>query len=932
MNRIAIYRRFKELSNSTSYKNTTFPKGDKQFWENALKSATKASKRAKRTGKHRKTVKKATKKVTKVPKVTSTKKVAKPATKKVTKIPKITKEQKIKQEIQNKYKIYYEEDTSKYIIKQNQLVTKQQEIGINYYEELPDSAKYLNENIYEIIQDQIDELLEDEDVVETLVQIKYVPYSYGDDINQIAKKGLYWESKYTALKDKNKVDLKKAIVDRDYSSISERRFFGDSIDVIKLGYRILINMGNVRKEVKDIYDLRAYHPCSNRKFHNLCTVSTTENGRICIYESFYHMNRESIKNKHRKKKKFGQKIHSELCREGDEIMTAVQNGELIKSLELLTKKYKKNILIAFFKKSGEYISVENGKVNLTPDLDQYSDCEILLYDGNHVAPSKLELLNKYSKSHNKKSTEYRLVPIRRKKEKKSDAVVHFVDYDINDESEIFKYENIRVDGKIIGDPKSLCDYLDTFERVDAEKTRKHKKVKKHIFYGINNSKYLNTHIFRILEERDPAVKYYMKKSNIPRIKYRCCEIRDMSLFKINNKEELKEIYKSDNELECVRRHHSKFSSGKIGNRYWYSNAHTPSSLSLDIFQQCFLNEVLVGSNGTQYDIELDSYRGSMNGYTKTGYVKGPINYNDICSSYPAVMKFQKIPYKLSSIRKQYKKLEKSNHIIDCNLYHVRLTCDNKKMIKTCPMNKYIWIWGIELGELLKSDCVAECDEMRIYETRSNVFSGYVDYFYKQKRNGCNLAKLMLNSLYGKFGQKRRMEYRHLKSFHEYREYCDFRDIIEFDEYDDGTMCIGYLQEETYLIGSLVRIASFISASARVSLHEAMRSLNYDVLYWDTDSIITTNKLDDKYITTNKELGKWKIEGIFDEAKIIAKKTYVLIHNDTNKSIFKCAGGKITNEDADKILEQGYADVEHTYEKREKGGIKRVNKPRHIKLN
>lgn len=936
MNRIQIYRRFKDATNSTSYKNIRFPQGSKQFWENALKSVTKP-KTAKRTGKHRKVVKKSTKKVTKIPKVTSTKKVVKPATKKVSKIPKLTQEEQIQQQIQQiqqKYKITYAENIQNYIIKQEQLVTKKEERKLNYYDQLPEAVKYLDENMIDIIQDQIDEILSDKDVLDMLVQIKYVPIHYDAELDRVVieKAGAYWESKYTELQDKEtKFQNEKAIVERGDSDISEMRFFNDSIDVLKIGYRILVNMPNVRKDIKNVYDLRAYHPCSDRKYHNMCTVSTTENGKICIYESWYHIFKKSIKNKHRKNLKFSRNMMNELSKEGQEIMKSVQNGELIRSLELLTKKYNKNILVAFYKDSARYLSIEKGKLNETPDIDKYSDCEILLYDGHHVAPSKLDILNKYSKTNSKKSSSYRLMPIYRKKEKKSTAIVHYLEYEIVDKENIFKYQNIKVDGKLIGDVNSFCNYLDTYERMDAEKTRKSKQVDKHIFYGIHNSKYLNLDLIKILEERDPAIKYYIKKSAIPRIKYRSCEIRDMSLFKIESIEEMKTIYDSESEVECVRRHHSKFSSGKIGKRFWYSNAHTPSSLSLDIFQQCFLNEVLTGSYGDQYEAELSSYHGSMNGYTKTGKVHGPINYYDIYSSYPSVMKNGLIPYKLKSARKMTKIITNANHITDTNLYHVRVTSTDSKMISTGPLDVWTWMWGIELSELLKSECKVECDEVRIYETRKNVFSGYVDYFYEQKRSGCNLAKLMLNSLYGKFGQKRRMEYRRIKNLSEHTKYCNFRDILELTEFNDGTVCIGYLQSENYLIGSLVRLASYISASARVSLHEAMRSLNYDVLYWDTDSIITTKTLDNKYITKTKELGKWKIEGIFQEAKIIGKKTYVLINEDKTKSLFKCSGGKITNEDANKIISEGYARINHTYEKRENNKIRKIVTSREIRL-
>ncbi len=60
----------------------------------------------------------------------------------------------------------------------------------------------------------------------------------------------------------------------------------------------------------------------------------------------------------------------------------------------------------------------------------------------------------------------------------------------------------------------------------------------------------------------------------------------------------------------------------------------------------------------------------------------------------------------------------------------------------------------------------------------------------------------------------------------------------------------------------------------------MRAVGHEnVYYCDTDSIFTSQKLDDKFISDDI-LGKWKLEYIVDEAFFLAPKAYSLSINKT----------------------------------------------------
>jgi hypothetical protein len=83
---------------------------------------------------------------------------------------------------------------------------------------------------------------------------------------------------------------------------------------------------------------------------------------------------------------------------------------------------------------------------------------------------------------------------------------------------------------------------------------------------------------------------------------------------------------------------------------------------------------------------------------------------------------------------------------------------------TCPRDPfYRWIPSFELEQALKDNYKAKIFYGINFPDSSNVdssklFESYVTHFYNKKKNAKdnvekNIAKLMLNSLYGKFGQK-----------------------------------------------------------------------------------------------------------------------------------------------------------------------------------
>src|SRR4029077_11732504 len=84
----------------------------------------------------------------------------------------------------------------------------------------------------------------------------------------------------------------------------------------------------------------------------------------------------------------------------------------------------------------------------------------------------------------------------------------------------------------------------------------------------------------------------------------------------------------------------------------------------------------------------------------------------------------------------------------------------------------------------------------------------------------------------------------------------------------------------------ISIAAAVTAYARIYMSQFKNNPNYNLYYSDTDSIYIESPLDDALVSSI-ELGKMKLEGIYDEVIFIAPKVYCL--KNKNESIIKIKG-------------------------------------------
>jgi hypothetical protein len=150
-----------------------------------------------------------------------------------------------------------------------------------------------------------------------------------------------------------------------------------------------------------------------------------------------------------------------------------------------------------------------------------------------------------------------------------------------------------------------------------------------------------------------------------------------------------------------------------------------------------------------------------------------------------------------------------------------------------------------------------------------IFDEYVDKMYKLKESKDevtrSIAKLMLNSLYGKFGQN--------------RQKCtivrpDFEGRIGLIPYDEEH---GLYQKPSYSRATFIipSIASWITSCARTELFNWLsKAGEKDVYYCDTDSVLSTRKL-----PIGDKLGDLKLEMEGEEGIFLSPKMYIIKQKD-----------------------------------------------------
>lgn len=333
---------------------------------------------------------------------------------------------------------------------------------------------------------------------------------------------------------------------------------------------------------------------------------------------------------------------------------------------------------------------------------------------------------------------------------------------------------------------------------------------------------------------------------------------------------------------------------------------TRASLAFRVYRNSFLNTTIKLHNNL--DVLRKEYRsyygGRTEAFSKGLMTKQDYYYLDFNSLYPSVMvdgKFS-IRYRGKVKNPTYQilvKLSKMFNILAQVTVQVNEPClpFRDKNGLTFPVGSWkVWLAYPELRYALESGYVSDIHECHVYH-REAIFEEFITSLHELKQKAKNKGntiiatcyKLMLNSLYGKFAQKR-------------------KDLVDTGETDDlDYALVNYINMKTgekYLqrildhhifketnprvsIFSVPIIAAEVTSLARLKLWKGIKQAKLsNVYYVDTDSIFTNvegyNRL--KPLIKKGKLGALELEGVEQHYKINSEKDYEFGAKKTLKGV------------------------------------------------
>jgi len=338
---------------------------------------------------------------------------------------------------------------------------------------------------------------------------------------------------------------------------------------------------------------------------------------------------------------------------------------------------------------------------------------------------------------------------------------------------------------------------------------------------------------------------------------------------------------------------------------------TTAGTALKAWQHTLGNDEIYNSSdyGAQEDFIRQAYYGGIVFLTSTKAHANARSF-DINSSYPAVMDKYGVPYGRVVTTRDYQ-----NGLP--GIYRCRVRAPENLIVPILPARdakgRMRWYQGefdtcVTNQELIFAAKhgyeILEIYEGICFEEMVYPFSDLIGFckMLRKVHKGMALemlAKLIQNSLYGKFGTRRERT-RIMNALHMADE--DFIGAMPYDI--EGKW---YVKKETDIeMRCLPQWAVFITAHARLRLLSTVYTVGPEnCLYGDTDSI-TTKPGFDNLIDIGDDYGQFKLEKEWQVFKAIAPKVYVgLLQDGTYKGAAKGLPRKgITDRNWKELLEDG----------------------------
>lgn len=200
----------------------------------------------------------------------------------------------------------------------------------------------------------------------------------------------------------------------------------------------------------------------------------------------------------------------------------------------------------------------------------------------------------------------------------------------------------------------------------------------------------------------------------------------------------------------------------------------------------------------------------------------------------------------------------------------------------------------ELQVAIQRGIVADITELAYYE-QEVIFKDYVEFFFEVRAENKgtvwdSIAKLFLNSLYGKFGQATySWEVTEDYVFDEDGSYTDFdEDGKPVKLRQLGGICEIRSEEKSPGENSFFAIAAHVTSDGRAKLRRAMEAAKFEnVYYGDTDSIFVNETGSKNLMATGMavsdgaKLGELELEKSFPVLQVNTLKDYVCLDREGN---------------------------------------------------
>jgi len=341
------------------------------------------------------------------------------------------------------------------------------------------------------------------------------------------------------------------------------------------------------------------------------------------------------------------------------------------------------------------------------------------------------------------------------------------------------------------------------------------------------------------------------------------------------------------------------------------NNPTLSSLAFSVYRKEYIPTSLlttekINKGGKVYEIlssNIDSLNPKFDSYIRTGYFGGHVDtyiphfdnslvqfegqvlyQYDVVSLYPYVMKTFDMPYRIKSYIKGNLLLNnrdlfestlgfyKVKVISPISIINPILPYRTNNGLVLYPLGTWTGVYfSEEIKNAMKFGYKFEILEGYLFDS-TNLFSEYIDNLFEIKLTTpksspmYTISKLLMNSLYGKFGIHQELPNYQILS----KEQLVNKNYIDEISLSNNYKLVS-LDKDITNPQSNVAIASAITAYARVHMSQFFNDPNHPVFYTDTDSAFTTNPFPENLV--GKDLGQLALESKYNKFITLGPKFY-----------------------------------------------------------